>query len=104
MDKNTFNPRGFSLEQEHEASYQPELVPVKALISPSIKDHFIERYGRKSIENYSSEYLLTTVYVPRNNIGFQFLASFGTNLKIIEPKSYVEEFRNYLMGMVEKYV
>lgn len=55
MDEKTFNPRDFSLEQEHEASYQPELVAVKALISPSIKDHFMERYGRKSIENYSSE-------------------------------------------------
>lgn len=55
MDEKTFNPRDYSLEQEHEASYQPELVAVKALISPSIKDHFMERYGRKSIENYSSE-------------------------------------------------
>lgn len=103
MDEKTFNPRDFSLEQEHEASYQPELVAVKALISPSIKDHFMERYGRKSIENYSSELFLATVHVPQNSIGFQFLASFGTNLEIVEPKSYVEEFRNYLLKMVDKY-
>ena len=103
MDEKTFNPRDYSLEQVHEASYQPELVAVKALISPSIKDHFIERYGRKSIENYNSELFLATIHVPQNSIGFQFLASFGTNLKIIEPKSYVEEFRNYLLEMVDKY-
>ncbi|BFT74413.1 helix-turn-helix transcriptional regulator [Paenibacillus sp. P36] len=103
MDENTFNPRDYLLEQEHEASYQPELVAIKALISPSIKDKLLERYGRKSIETYSSEYFLATIYVPQNSIGFQFLAGFGTNLEIIEPKAYVEEFRDYLKEMVERY-
>ncbi|ULL13842.1 YafY family transcriptional regulator [Paenibacillus sp. H1-7] len=103
MDENTFNPRENLLEQERDARYQPELVAIKALISPSVKDQFIERYGRKSIENYSSEYLLATIYVPQNSTGFQFLASFGTNLEIVEPKAYVEDFRNYLTKMMEKY-
>lgn len=103
VDENTFIPRDFSLEQEHEASYQPQLVAIKALISPSIKDQFIERYGRKSIENYSSDYFLATIHIPQNSIGFQFLASFGTNLEIVEPKTYVEEFSYYLIRMVEKY-
>lgn len=103
VDETTFNPRDYLLEQEHEASYQPQLVAIKTLISPSIKDQFIERYGLKSIENYSSEYFLATIYVPQNSIGFQFLASFGTNLEIVEPKTYVEEFRSYLIKMLEKY-
>ncbi|WP_106767569.1 helix-turn-helix transcriptional regulator [Paenibacillus faecalis] len=103
MDIKTFSPRDYLLEQECEASYQPQLVAIKALISPSIKDHFIERYGRKSIENYSSEYLLATIDVPQNSTGFQFLASFGINLKIVEPKTYVEDFRNYLNQMMERY-
>lgn len=103
VDEKSFNPRDYLLEQEDEASYQPQLVEIKALISPSIKDQFIERYGQKSIENFNSEYFLATIYVPHNSIGFQFLASFGTNLKIVEPKTYVEEFRNYLKKMIEKY-
>ncbi|MBB6669384.1 helix-turn-helix transcriptional regulator [Cohnella nanjingensis] len=103
MDQKTYNPRDYLLEQEREASYQPQLVTIKALISPSIKDQFIERYGRKSIENYSSEFFLATIYVPQNSTGFQFLASFGTNLEIVEPKTYVEDFRMYLNKMVEKY-
>ena len=102
MDEKTFNPRDYVLEQD-EASYQPQLVVIKALISPSIKDQFIERYGRKSIENYSSEYFLATIYVPQDSTGFQFLASFGTNLEIVEPKSFVEEFRSYLLKMLDKY-
>lgn len=103
MDEQTFSPRDDLLEQEREASYQPQLVAIQALISPSIKDQFIERYGRKSIENYSSECLLATIYVPQNSTGFQFLASFGTNLKIVEPKTYVEDFRNYLNKMMDIY-
>lgn len=103
MDEKTFNPRDYGLEQEHEARYQPQLVTIKALISPSIKDQFIERYGRKSIEKYSSEYSLATIYVPQNRIGFQFLASFGTDLEVVEPKTYVEDFRDYLNKMLKKY-
>ncbi|WP_256761799.1 YafY family protein [Cohnella sp. WQ 127256] len=103
MDEKTFNPREYLLEQERESSYQPQLVAIKALISPSIKDQFIERYGRKSVENYSSAFLLATIYVPQNSTGFQFLASFGTNLKIVEPKTYVEDFRNYLNKMMDSY-
>lgn len=103
MDEKTYNPRDYLLEQEREASYQPQLVAIKALISPSIKDQFIERYGRNSIENYSSEFFLATIDVPHNSTGFQFLASFGTNLKIVEPRTYVEDFRNYLKQMMEKY-
>lgn len=103
MEERTFNPRDYLLKQEREASYQPQLVAIRALISPSIKDQFIERYGRKSIENYSSEFFLATINVPQNSTGYPFLASFGTHLKIVEPKSYVEGFRNYLNKMMENY-
>ncbi|MFC9774560.1 helix-turn-helix transcriptional regulator [Paenibacillus chitinolyticus] len=103
MNEQTFSPRDDLLEQEQEASYQPELVAIQALISSSIKDQFIERYGRKSIETYSSEFLLATIDVPQNSTGFQFLASFGTNLKIVEPKTYVEDFRTYLNKMMNLY-
>ena len=71
MNEETFNPRDYALEQDA-ASYQPQLVAVKTLISPSIKDQFIERYGRKSIESYSSEYFLATIHIPQSPIGFQF--------------------------------
>lgn len=103
MDLKTFVPRDYLVEHEAEESFQPQLVAIKALISPSIRDQFIERYGRKSVENYSSEFLLATIHVPQNNTGFQFLASFGTNLKIIEPKTYLDDFRRFLNKMIEKY-
>lgn len=103
VDEREFHPRDDWAGQTHQANYLPQLVTVKAWISASIKDQFIERYGRKSIEDHGSGLLLATVYVPQNPIGFQFLASFGTHLKVVEPKSYVEDFRNYLYQMMENY-
>lgn len=103
MDERAFHPRDDWSEQGHEASYLPQLVTIKAWISPSIKDQIIERYGRRSIEDHSSGFLLATIYVPQTRGGFQFLASFGTHLKVVDPKSYVEDFRNYLYQMMENY-
>ncbi|MEK0315046.1 helix-turn-helix transcriptional regulator [Cohnella sp. 56] len=103
MDERAFHPRDDWSEQGNEASYLPQFVTIKARISPRIKDQIIERYGRKSIEDHSSGFLLATIYVPQNRMGFQLLASFGTHLKIVEPETYVEDFRNYLTQMVESY-
>ncbi|MGG4145119.1 YafY family protein [Paenibacillus algorifonticola] len=103
MDERAFHPRDDWSEQGHEARYLPQFVTIKVWISPSIKDQIIERYGRKSIEDHSSGSLLATIYVPQNRRGFQFLAGFGTHLKVVEPKSYVEDFRNYLYQMMENY-
>jgi len=102
-NEETFKPRDYLLEQEQVVGYQPQLVAVKALISPGIKDQFTERYGRKSIEIHSPECYLATMFVPQNSTGFQFLASYGTDLEVVEPKTYVEEFRDYLSKMLEKY-
>ncbi|WP_379131960.1 helix-turn-helix transcriptional regulator [Paenibacillus sp. sgz500958] len=103
MEERAFHPRDDWSEQGHEASYAPQFVTIKAWISPSIKDQIIERYGRGSIEDHSSGSLIATLYVPQNSMGFQLLASFGTHLKVVEPKTYVEDFRNYLYQMMENY-
>ncbi len=102
MDERSFHPRDDWSQQGQAADYQPQLVTIKAWISPSIKDQIIERYGRRSIDD-SPAGLLATLYVPQNRSGFQFLASFGTQLKIVEPAAYVEDFRGFLEQMVGNY-
>lgn len=103
MDERAFHPRDDWPEQGREASYLPQLVTIRAWISPSVKDQIIERYGRRSIEVHDTGRLLATMYVPQHHTGFQFLASLGTHLTVVEPPSYVEDFRNYLLRMVENY-
>jgi predicted DNA-binding transcriptional regulator YafY len=103
MDERSFHPRDDWSEQVRVASYLPQFVTIKAWISPSIRDQIIERYGRRSIEDHGSGSLLATMYVPQNHMGFQLLASFGTQLKVVEPQSYVEDFRDYLYQMMKNY-
>lgn len=104
MKEKTFNLREDWRDQEQKTSYQPELIQVKALISPGIRDQFIERYGRKSIEeNPESDLILATIHLPQGTMGFQFLSSFGENLKIVEPRSYANDFRHYLLRIANKY-
>lgn len=98
-----FQPRDDWTEQNYEAPYLPQFVTIKAWIAPSIKDQIIERYGRSKLEDHDSELVLATMEIPHNRRGFQFLASFGTQLKVIEPQTYVEEFRQYLAQMLEQY-
>ncbi|MFD1903166.1 WYL domain-containing protein [Paenibacillus rhizoplanae] len=98
-----FSPRADMLNQAQQAEVPSQLTEVKALISPGIKDQFVERYGRKSIEAYNAEQLLATFYIPQHPIGYQFLAGFGTHLEIMEPKAYREEFRKYLLEMMSRY-
>lgn len=103
MSIKTFIPRDQSVNEEIKDSDRMPLITIKALISPSIKDHFVERYGRKSIVPFNSEWLLAKIDVPQNNIGFQFLAGFGTNLKIIEPQAYIKDFQQFLHKLMGIY-
>ncbi|MEW9108517.1 MAG: YafY family protein [Cytobacillus gottheilii] len=102
IGEQSFHPREQAPEQVH-TNYQDQQISIKAFISPNIADQFIERYGRESIEVDQSQRLIATIQVPQNHIGFQFLAGFGTNLTIIEPKSYAEKFRHYLLEILNNY-
>lgn len=102
VEETTFIPRDYGAEQQ-DGNYPPQVVALKVLISLGIADQFIERYGRKSIASHSPDDYLATIYLPQNNIGFQFLAGFGTQLKIVEPQVYVDQFHVYLQQMVEMY-
>ena len=105
VDERSYRPRDESTAQTRDTSFKPQLVTIKVLISPSIQDQFIERYGRKCIEHEhdNSERLLATIDLPQNRNGFQFLAGFGTELTILEPRTYVEDFRDYISQMMNIY-
>ncbi len=102
-EKQSFIPRN---DLDHSVAgndYQARLVAVKARISPRIQDQLLERYGRKSIDASNPEQVVATISVPQDEIGFQFLAGFGRDLRIIEPESYVADYRNFLAGIMDAY-
>lgn len=98
-----FAPRDDSEEHMPGDGYRSELVAVKALISPRVKEQFIERYGRKCIDSSQPEGLTASISVPQNEDGFRFLAGFGTDVKIMEPALYVEQFKAFLAAMMDAY-
>ncbi|MGN7356731.1 helix-turn-helix transcriptional regulator [Paenibacillus sp. SAF-054] len=106
IDRQSFVPRDFRAEHKQTAERpgQPKSVTIKARIAHSIKDHFIERYGQKSIEAFNSDYFIATIDVPQNHFGFQFLAGFGADLVIIEPQAYVDDYRRFLNAMITQYM
>ena len=99
----TFQPRADWVAHGNDAHYRPQLVTIKAWILPSIKDQIIERYGRSSLEAHRSGWFVATMDVPQNRMGFQFLAGFGTQLKVVEPETYVADFRQYVAQMLDHY-
>ncbi|MRN52605.1 helix-turn-helix transcriptional regulator [Paenibacillus monticola] len=103
LDKKSYVPRSDAADQGFAEGIWPKLTKVRALISPAIKDQFIERYGSKCIEPHSAEWLSATIHIPQNQISFRHLSGFGTELKIVAPLSYVEEFQRYVAEILNHY-
>ncbi|WP_151736024.1 helix-turn-helix transcriptional regulator ['Paenibacillus yunnanensis' Narsing Rao et al. 2020] len=107
MEKLQMTPRTFVPREADELPvqqhYEPELVTVKALVAHSIKEQFVERFGHKSIQPYDSGRSEVFIEVPQDRYGFQFLAGFGTNLEIIGPQSYADDFRMFLEDLIRLY-
>lgn len=62
----------------------------------SVRDQFIERYGRQAIQKIDKRRLLANIELPQNHYAYQFLSGFGKKVKIIEPKEYIEQYVDYL--------
>ncbi|WP_168121180.1 YafY family protein [Paenibacillus sp. HB172176] len=103
LEDTPFVPRNDSEDHVLQVSNHSPFVAVKALISPRVKEQFIERYGRKSIDFSIPERLIASIDIPQNEDGFRFLAGFGSDVRIMEPSSYVEQFKAFLAAMMDAY-
>ncbi|MFS0723619.1 helix-turn-helix transcriptional regulator [Paenibacillus sp. 1P07SE] len=103
LQEGRFVPRDDSSEEMREEDYRSQLVAVKMQISPLVREHFVERYGRKCMDDSDPECLIASIEVPQDEEGFRFIAGFGAAVKILEPSSYVEQFMAFLEGMMQVY-
>lgn len=103
LEKGRFSPREDSASNLEPKNYYSKLVDIQVLITPRIREQLIERYGRKCIDASNPERLIASIGVPQDREGFQFLAGFGSDIKIIEPLSYVEQYKAFLAAMLEAY-
>lgn len=91
------------LKQVKQRDEQKNLVNVQLSIDVSIRDQFIERYGRNAVIKETARRYLATIELPENQYAFQFLAGFGNKVKILEPKEFIVKYVKFLEGAVELY-
>lgn len=80
-----------------------ELVEVTLELSLKVIDQFIERYGIDSLDKLTDQRYKTVVLLPLNDFGYQFLAGFGADLKIVEPDFYIQAYKNFLIKTFNLY-
>ncbi|WP_404337699.1 helix-turn-helix transcriptional regulator [Planococcus rifietoensis] len=100
----SFIPRSdndFKRQDKH--SEQPKLVPVQLLVDIAVRDQFIERYGRSAITEVTAESHLIKIELPDNRFAYQFVAVFGNKVKILEPRSFIENYLTFLEETIQLY-
>lgn len=99
-----FSPRS---EEKYEVTKQhnklQNLVTVQLLIDVAVRDQFIERYGKHSITQINTKDYYATIDLPDNQFSYQFLAGFGSRVKILKPSSFILKFVSFLEETVNLY-
>lgn len=101
--KGSFTPR--PQPSEGNGMEQPPLTSmmVKAEIDISVRDQFIERFGKQSVVHARGRTYEVTMELPENHFAYQFLAGFGNKVRIVEPQRYVEQFKEFLEEALRMY-
>ena len=76
---------------------------IKLLISPSIRDQFVERFGITCINRHDHNKYIATIFLPDNQYSYQYLLGFGNKIEIIEPQSYIINFINFIKNTLNVY-
>lgn len=100
----SFIPRSDNdFERQDQHSEQSKLVPVQLLVNIAVRDQFIERYGRSAITKVTAESSLIKIELPDNRFAYQFVAGFGNKVKILEPRSFIENYLTFLEETIQLY-
>ncbi|WP_022794793.1 helix-turn-helix transcriptional regulator [Marinococcus halotolerans] len=100
----SFTPRPkkeFKKEKKH---LEPQnLVTVQLLLDVAVRDQFIERYGKSSVREVTTDSYHARIDLPDNKFAYQFLAGFGNKVKILKPESFIVNFINFLEETIGLY-
>lgn len=90
-------------QEEKRYIKQQSLFSVQLLIDVSVRDQFVERFGKSAIKRVTQNNYLATVELPENQFGFQFLAGFGNKIKIESPETFITNYLTFLDDTVKLY-
>jgi predicted DNA-binding transcriptional regulator YafY len=104
LTEETFTPRDFvSLPMDGSDWMTKEVVPVIIRIDKSLKDKVIERFGEKNIIGTHGNNYIAKYPIADNEDGYNILLKFGGKCELIEPLSVRQNFKKYLMKIMESY-
>lgn len=106
--KGSFIPRSeqeitYEKEKEKRTTVKPAMTNVQLKIDISVRDQFIERYGRQSVVKVTKGTYMANIELPENQFAYQFLSGFGKKVKIIEPKGYIDQYLDFLKEAINLY-
>ncbi|OOM68191.1 hypothetical protein CLOBL_53690 [Clostridium sp. BL-8] len=80
-----------------------ELVPVIIKIDKSLKDRIIERFGEENIIAQDEDNYIAKYPIVDSEEGYNVFLRFGSKCEVIEPTSVRENFKKYLMEIMDIY-
>ncbi|MFD1427383.1 putative DNA-binding transcriptional regulator YafY [Kroppenstedtia sanguinis] len=100
----SFIPRSDKeIKGEKQRTEQQNWVSVQLWIDVAVRDQFIERYGKNAVTKVNARSYLATIRLPDSQFAFQFLAGFGNQVKIIDPKDFIANYLAFLNETVNLY-
>ncbi len=104
LSEEIFTPRNFiPLTMDGSDWMAKEVVEVTIKIDHSIKDRVIERFGEDYIISYNENSCIAKYLIADNEEGYHVLLKFGLKCEIVEPLYLRQNFKKYLMKIMEKY-
>lgn len=105
LSEETFIPRNFvPLPMDGSNWMTKEVVEVTIRIDKSLKDKVIERFGEEYIIACTENDYIAKYPIVDNEDGYNVLLKFGGKCEIIEPLNVRQNFTEYLMKILERYV
>lgn len=99
-----FVPRSDKVTEEiKQHNEQQRLVTVQLMIDVTVRDQFVERYGKNSVSKMTTKDYYATIELPDNQFSYQFLAGFGNKVKILKPKNFISKYLNFLEEAMKLY-
>lgn len=98
-----FVPRNKKEFKEKNYGAVQKLFDLELLIDLSVRDQFIERYGKKVITKITASSYRARIQLPDNQYSYQFIASFGNKVRILKPKIFVVNYLKFLNETMNLY-
>jgi len=104
LSEETFTPRDFApLPMDGSNWMTKDIVTVIIRVDKSLKDKVIERFGEEYIIARNENNYIAKYPIVDNEDGYNVLLKFGRKCEIIEPLSVRQNFKKYLMKIMERY-